>query len=50
VDVYDALTSDRPYRKGWTRKKTLGHIRKGSGAHFDPRVVQAFMKMMSEGE
>lgn len=49
VDVYDALTSDRPYRKGWTKEKTLEHIRSQSGSHFDPEVVQAFMKLVSEG-
>lgn len=46
VDVYDALTSDRPYRKGWSREKTLDHIRNESGSHFDPRVVEAFLRMM----
>ncbi len=45
VDVYDALTSDRPYRKGWSREKTLEHIRELSGSHFDPQVVDAFLKM-----
>jgi HD-GYP domain-containing protein (c-di-GMP phosphodiesterase class II) len=45
VDVFDALTSDRPYRKGWSREKTLGHIRELSGSHFDPQVVDAFLKM-----
>jgi PAS domain S-box-containing protein len=45
VDVYDALTSDRPYRAGWSREKTLGHIRELSGSHFDPQVVDAFLKM-----
>lgn len=46
VDVYDALTSDRPYRKGWPRKKTLKHIRAQAGIHFDPRVVEVFMGAM----
>ncbi len=48
VDVYDALTSNRPYRKGWSRQKTLDYIRKQSGSHFDPQVVEAFLNMMSE--
>ncbi len=48
VDVYDALTSDRPYRKAWTREKTLEYIREQAGKHFDPRVVEAFLKMMEE--
>ncbi len=48
VDVYDALTSDRPYRKGWSREKTLEHLRELSGSHFDPQVVDAFLRMMVE--
>ncbi|WP_298002970.1 HD-GYP domain-containing protein [Anaerolinea sp.] len=48
VDVYDALTSDRPYRKAWTREKALEYICEQAGKHFDPRVVEAFLKMMEE--
>ncbi len=44
VDVYDALTSDRPYRKAWSREGTLKHIRQESGRHFDPQVVELFLK------
>jgi|GEM_PF-1916978 len=44
VDVYDALTSDRPYRKAWTNKQVLEHIREQSGKHFDHQVVDVFMK------
>ncbi len=47
VDVYDALTSDRPYRKAWSREKTLKHIREESGKHFDPQVVEAFLKELA---
>ena len=43
VDVYDALTSDRTYRKDWSKKKTLEYIREQSGTHFDPAVVAAFL-------
>jgi PAS domain S-box-containing protein/putative nucleotidyltransferase with HDIG domain len=46
VDIYDALTSDRPYRKSWTSEKTLDYIRGLSGAHLDPQVVEAFLSMM----
>jgi HD-GYP domain-containing protein (c-di-GMP phosphodiesterase class II) len=46
VDVWDALTSDRPYRLAWTREKALGHICEQSGKHFDPRVVSAFIEML----
>jgi len=45
VDVDDALTSDRPYRKAWTREKTLKHIKTNSGTHFDPKAVEAFLRM-----
>jgi HD-GYP domain-containing protein (c-di-GMP phosphodiesterase class II) len=46
VDVWDALTSDRPYRPAWSAGKTLEHIRKGSGSHFDPQVVTAFVDLI----
>jgi PAS domain S-box-containing protein/putative nucleotidyltransferase with HDIG domain len=44
VDVYDALTSDRPYRPAWSKSKTLQYIRDQSGKHFDPSVVEIFLK------
>ncbi|SMB85188.1 PAS domain S-box protein [Deinococcus hopiensis] len=46
VDVYDALTSDRPYRAAWTRERTLEHIRSGAGSHFDPEVVETFFQLL----
>ncbi|MGB9640231.1 MAG: HD domain-containing phosphohydrolase [Anaerolineales bacterium] len=49
VDVYDALTSDRPYRVAWSKEKTLGHIRSISGSHFDPKVVEAFLELLNDG-
>ena len=48
VDVWDALTSDRPYRLAWTKEKTREHIRASSGTHFDPRVVEVFMQVTSD--
>ncbi len=50
VDVFDALTSDRPYRKSWSKEKALRYIREQSGKHFNPRVVEAFLKMIVEGD
>ena len=44
VDVWDALRSDRPYRKGWPKEKTVEHISSLSGTHFDPHVVEIFIK------
>ncbi|RJP52870.1 MAG: PAS domain S-box protein [Anaerolineaceae bacterium] len=48
IDVWDALSSDRPYRKAWTKKKTLEYIGEQSGTHFDPAVVETFLKLVSE--
>jgi len=45
VDVYDALTSDRPYRPAWTKEKALAYIREQTGTHFDPDVVAAFLRL-----
>jgi PAS domain S-box-containing protein len=49
VDVWDALRSDRPYRKAWTEEKTLEHIRSSAGTHFDPKVVELFLDTMNKG-
>ncbi len=46
VDVYDALTSDRPYREAWSTEKAKDYIRDASGSHFDPEVVEAFFELM----
>jgi HD-GYP domain-containing protein (c-di-GMP phosphodiesterase class II) len=48
VDVWDALMSDRSYRKAWKRKKVVQHIRNESGVHFDPKVVEVFLNMMEQ--
>jgi len=45
VDVWDALTSNRPYRKAWSKAKTLKHIRSLAGTHFDPAVVARFLEL-----
>ena len=45
VDVYDALTSDRPYRKAWTKDKAMKYIEEQSGKHFDPQVVDVFLRL-----
>lgn len=44
VDVYDALSSDRPYRKAWTHDEVVSYIRSQAGSHFDPLVVEIFCK------
>ena len=43
VDVFDALTSDRPYRQGLSREEALATIQREAGAHFDPKVVEALV-------
>lgn len=45
VDVFDALTSDRPYRKAWEKEKALTYIQAQSGRHFFPEAVEAFCEM-----
>jgi putative nucleotidyltransferase with HDIG domain len=44
ADVWDALTSDRPYRKAWTKEKAMEYLREQSGSHFDPRLAEIFIK------
>ena len=47
VDVYDALTSNRPYRQAWKQEEALEYIRGQSGKYFDPKVVKAFMTLIN---
>ncbi len=46
VDVWDALRSDRPYRSAWPDEKAYNHIRSLSGTHFDPQIVEVFLKLL----
>ncbi len=46
VDVWDALTSDRPYRSAWPEDKARDYIREQSGILFDPEVVKAFLEFV----
>lgn len=48
VDVWDALTSDRPYRAAWLVEQAYKYIQKNSGHLFDPRVVDRFLEMLDE--
>lgn len=43
VDVWDALTSDRPYRSAWDKAKVRDHIASGAGTHFDANIVKVFL-------
>jgi putative nucleotidyltransferase with HDIG domain len=47
ADVWDAITSDRPYRKRWSQEKALAHMQEQSGKYFDPRIVDVFLKIIS---
>lgn len=42
-DVYDALSSKRPYKEAFSHEKSMGIIREGRGTHFDPDVLDAFL-------
>lgn len=50
VDVWDAVTSDRPYRAAWTTSKALAYIKSESGKHFDPRIVEMFSLLIEQKE
>jgi putative two-component system response regulator len=43
VDVFDALSHDRPYRKAWLPEKVRSHLEDGRGSHFDPELVDVFL-------
>jgi putative nucleotidyltransferase with HDIG domain len=47
IDVWDALISDRPYRKRWSTEQTCEYINSQSGKHFDPQVVEVFFQMIN---
>lgn len=49
VDVWDALSSDRPYRLAWEKDRVLDYIRSERGRHFDPQVVDVFLQLVGEG-
>ena len=46
VDVWDALISDRVYRKAWPKDKALSFVREQSGRHFDPTAVETLAKVV----
>lgn len=50
VDVFDALTHKRPYKKAWTVEEASDELLKNSGAHFDPSVVGAFFDGLNQGD
>ena len=48
ADVFDALTSVRPYKKAWAVEDAVALIKKESGEHFDPRIANAFIKVLPD--
>jgi len=46
VDVWDALRSDRPYRKAWSDDKVVEYIKEQSGKHFEPAIVEIFLELL----
>ncbi len=49
IDAWDAMTSDRPYRKALPREIAVGELKKGAGTQFDPTVVEHFLKLEDLG-
>ena len=50
VDIWDALGHERPYRPAWPRERVHEHPRSLAGNHLEPRVVEAFMKLLADEE
>lgn len=48
ADVFDALTSERPYKKAWPDEEACNYLREQSGKHFDPACIQAFFEIWDE--
>ena len=48
ADVYDALVSERPYKKPFTHEQAVEIIKEGSGAHFDPKIVEVFLSVAED--
>ncbi len=43
ADVFDALTTTRPYKQPWSAEQAIGFLRENAGSHFDPAVVETFI-------
>ncbi len=49
-DVWDALIADRTYNEAWSREKAVAFFVENAGKHFDPRVVNVFLRLVEKGE
>ena len=50
VDVWDALLSDRPYSKPWTKEKAVEYLKSQAGLYFDPKIVEVFLRLVNQGQ
>ncbi|WP_052351562.1 HD domain-containing phosphohydrolase [Deinococcus pimensis] len=50
VDVYDALTSERPYKRAWTHAEAAAQLRREAGRLLDPAVVDVFLRVLEDGD
>jgi len=50
IDVWDAVTNDRPYHAAWSHEEALAHVYEQDGKHFDPQVVKSFLAILNLGE
>jgi PAS domain S-box-containing protein/putative nucleotidyltransferase with HDIG domain len=50
VDVWDALSTNRPYREAWPQEKVIDYLLDQSEKHFDPKVVEVFLGLLHEGK
>ena len=48
VDVWEALLSERSYKKIWSKQKAIKYLKEQSGIHFDPDVVEVFLNMIKK--
>ena len=50
VDVWDAIQSERPYKESWSLVRAVAHLQEHAGQHFDPDIVDVFLRMVKEGK
>jgi PAS domain S-box-containing protein len=50
ADVWDAVQSDRSYKKGWSKEEAVAYIKQQAGKYFDPRIVDLFLRLLEKGE
>jgi putative two-component system response regulator len=48
ADVFDALTSERPYKKAWSVEEAVAHMNASSGTHFEPELIECFNQVLPE--